>query len=375
MRRQIVRFTKLVIASVVLTLTLSTLAGAGPRRPTTQLYRIQTMGSLQMSLPVAEDTAEVMYRDARGEWRVLDGCIQGGVLRFDLDLADICNGRTMLLLDPPKWVNLDDQQPPEVIRFEIDGISYGPISSVAMGGVDVAPEQLLLEVEDKDNWLRTRSLSVNAAGKAHGLSHPAIALERINSRHAIITADLKHLMGTIGSQNSVMVCIDDYALDDDALCCTLSFRYEAPHVLDNGWKVAIDSVTGSSGWAEWWVMFDGFKMDASGGTTAGFTWLSEGNAQPHWVRIEFPEPREVSEVDIWWAYYQGYRASTAYKIQTWESGKWVTQLDISNQKSAQVSKHTFKPVTTKAIRIWQPAMAGHPIEPQYMWISEIEVGP
>lgn len=369
------KLTKLAIASVVLTLTLSALAGAGPRRPATQLYRIQTMGSLQISLPVEADTSEVMYRDARGEWRVLDGCIQDGVLRFDLDLADIRNGRTMLLLDAPRWVNLDDQQPPEVIRFEIDGISYGPVSSVAMGGVDVPPERLLIEAKDKDNWLRTSSLRVNVGGKPYGASHPGITLQRISSKHAIITADLKQLMKSIGRQNSVMVCLDDYAVDDEALCCTLSFRYEPPHELDNGWKVAIDSVTGSSGWAEWWVMFDGFKMDASGGTTAGFTWLSEGNAQPHWVRIEFPEPREVSQVDIWWAYYQGFRASTAYKIQTWEAGKWVTQLDIKNQKSGQVSKHAFKPVTTKAVRIWQPAMAGHPIEPQYTWISEIEIGP
>ena len=46
---------------------------------------------------------------------------------------------------------------------------------------------------------------------------------------------------------------------------------------------------------------------------------------------------------------------------------------MKDQKATQLSRHTFGPLTTKALRLWQPAMAGNPIEPEYIWISELEV--
>ena len=361
------------IAAAV-SLALSVLAASGARgAPGVQIYRLQTMGSLTLSLPVEADVKQVMYRNSAGTWTAVPGCIKNGLLQMDIELADIKNGRTILVLGASKRIHLDDQEPPEVVRFEVDGSSYGAVSSVAMGGVEKAPQKLVIEVKDELNWLQTKSLRVSVNGKSFELSHPGVSFERLNPKRGIITIDLKQLMATVGQQNNVSVRIDDYAIDEDALACTLSFRYEGPHTLADGTVASVDSITSSSGWAEWWVIFDGLKMDASGGTTAGKTWLSEGNAMPHWVRMEFPEPRPVSEVAIWWAYYGGFRSSVAYDIQTWDGEKWVTQVAVKDQKATQLSRHTFGPVTTKALRLWQPAMAGNPVESEYIWVSELEI--
>ncbi len=368
------KYLRFVAIAVAVSLALSVLAASGARSaPAVQVYRLQTMGSLTISLPVEAELSRVMYRNAAGAWTVVPGCIKNGLLQMDIDLADIKNGRTILVLGVSKRVNLDDQEPPAVVRFEVDGASYGAVSSVAMGGVEKAPQKLVIEVKDELNWLRIKTLCVSVNGKSFELSHPGLSFERLSPKSGIITVDLKQLMAAVRRQNNVSVRIDDYAIDEDALACTLSFRYEGPHTLADGTVASVDSITSSSGWAEWWVIFDGLKMDASGGTTAGKTWLSEGNAMPHWVRVEFPEPRQVSEVAIWWAYYGGFRSSVAYDIQTWDGEKWVTQVAVKDQKATQLSRHTFEPVTTKAVRLWQPAMAGNPIEAQYTWISELEV--
>ncbi len=363
--------TALVICCVAM-ISAAYAAGAS-RAASIQVYRLQTMGSLTISLPVDADVEQVMYRNAAGKWTIVPGRIEKGVLRMDLDLADIKCGRTMLVLGAPRWVNLDDQEPPAVVCFDVDGKCYGRVTSLPLGGVERAPEELAIRVEDDLNWLRTRSLRVTANGRSFRLSHPGISFERSSAKSGTIVVDLKALMPTVLRENNVSIHIDDYAIDEDALTCTLSFRVEPPHTLADGAVASVDSVTSSSGWAEWWVMFDGLKMDASGGTTAGKTWLSEGNALPHWARVEFPEPRKVSEVAIWWAYYGGFRTSVAYKVQTWDGQTWVTQVDAKDQKAVQTSRHEFGPVTTKAVRIWQPAMAGNPIEPEYMWVSELEI--
>jgi hypothetical protein len=63
----------------------------------------------------------------------------------------------------------------------------------------------------------------------------------------------------------------------------------------------------------------------------------------------------------------------AYDVQTWDGQKWVTQLEVPDQKEIQTSRHEFeRPVETNAIRVWQPSMSGHPGRADYMWISELE---
>ena len=343
--------------------------------PAFQVYRLQTMGALQISIPVDPGITEAKYRTADGKWRALPGQIKDGVLQLSIELSDIENGRTTLLIGVPKGVNMDDQQPPTVVRFEVDGTSYGAVNTVNLGGVKKGPEKVVIEVKDKLNALQLKSLRVNVNGKAMTASEPGIAFQPTDPKSGVITIDLKQLLPAILAQNSVSVYIDDCAVDDEAPTCSLSFRYIPPQTLADGTVVSIDSFDSNPGWAKWWVMFDGVKMDTSYSTTAGYTWLSAGDSQPHWVRLEFPKPKPVKEVAIWWAYYQGYRTSVAYKVETLQGDKWVTQAEVKDQKPMQVSRHSFGPVETKAVRVWQSAMAGHPTEPQIMWISELEVNP
>jgi len=348
-------------------------AHAAAPAPGVRIYRLQTMGRLRVSLPVEPGAGKAMYRDAQGKWRAVADPVEDGLLEFELDVGDLDRGRTTLVLGAPESVNLDDQTPPQVVRFEVDGVPQGAGSTVELGGVERAPQRVLIEVADDLNDLKTDSLSVNVNGAPFGAGAPGVEVKSANARRCTVDLDLTRLLKTARRENTVSVRIDDRAVDDRALVCTLSFGCVKPHTLQDGTVASIDSLDGNPGWADWTVMFDGVKMDSSQGTTAGYTWLSAATAFPHWVRLEFAKPKTVKGVAVWWAYWKGYRTSAAYKVQTWNGREWVTQVETKDQKPVQASRHTFAPVLTKAVRVWQPSMSGHPAESQYMWVSEVEV--
>ena len=365
----------LILVAVTAVLVLAVAGVPAQKAPEVAAYSLQTTGNVQLTLPTVADLSDVLYRDATGGWSPLDVTLIDGALQLRIEVAKIKNGRTMVLLNIPKGVNLDDIEPPHVLSFQVDGREYGPIETVALGGVEMSPRTVRLEVKDELNKLQTRSMAVTVNGRRYKLRDAGVELERVSSRQAVITLDISQLLKGMSSDNTISVSIDDYALDQDALNASLSFRYTPPYTCEDGTKIAVDSVTGSSGWAKWWVLVDGVKMDTGYGTTAGYTWLSDQNAQAHWVRIEFPKPREVSGVAIWWSYYECYRTSVAYNVQTWDAdnNEWVTQTEVKDQSDRQCSKHTFEPVTTTAVRVWQPPMSGHAGRAEYMWVSEIEV--
>ena len=75
-----------------------------------------------------------------------------------------------------------------------------------------------------------------------------------------------------------------------------------------------------------------------------------------------------------WAYWEVFRTSVAYDIQIWSGRRWVTNLKVRNQTERQTSVHTFKPVRTERIRIWQPSLSGHAGRKYLMWLAEVKVG-
>ena len=336
-------------------------------------YRLQTTGDVRLTVPTSANPSAVIFRDARDKWQPADVQVTDGVMQVKLQADQLKSGRTILVLQVPSHVNLDDKEPPEVIAFTVDGRNYGPVRRVALGGVEFAPRHMSVEVADKLNSLRTRTLRVMVNSRPYRLRDAGISFERYGPRHGLISVELDKLMGDMRAENNISVIIDDYGLTDGPLQCTLSFAHAPEHRLDDGTVLSVDSVTSASGWDEWWVIADGEKMDQTSGSTAGKTWLSQENGEPHWVRMTFPEPREVSGIRLWWAFYETYRTSVAYEIQSWDGEKWVSLDKITGQTDRQCSEHTFEPVTTTAIRVWQPSLSGHPGRAEYMWLSEFEV--
>jgi hypothetical protein len=362
-------------AALIATVSLMVLChGAHAQRSTEpQVYTLRMMGALRISIPVPGPDTQVMYRNADQTWTRVATDPDAGVATVDLSPSETPNGRTLLMVGAPRGVNLNDATPPHCVDIAIDGTHYGPVEVVELGGVDGLPKTITLELADDQSMLRRSTLKVAVNGRSFGLRDPGVEYDALGSRHARVVLDLETLAGEATRSNTVAVSVDDYALDDTSLDCLISFTLEPPRVLEDGTIARVDSVTSSAGWAEWWVIFDGLRMDASGGTTAGKTWLSAGNDKPHWLRLDFPAPRTISEVAIAWAYWESYRTSSRYELQALVNGKWNSIIEVTPEASTQESVHAFEPIETSSLRLWQPAMAGNSAEPQYLWISEFEV--
>ena len=362
-------------AVLSLILVVSALVATWPAHaaPGAEVFSLDTTHNVDLYIPGKSDTRQVLYRDATDNWRVLPVETTDGMVHLKIDVANLNQGRTLLVLGAPASVNMDDREPPAVVQMTIDGHSYGSVNNMALGGVEAAPRQATIEVQDELSSLRTRSLRVSVNGRRYTLRDAGVQLEPISPRRAVIVLDISKLLSRLRSDNTITVSIDDCAIDETALNCAISFRHTPPCDLPDGTRLSVDTVTMKAGWENWLVVADGEKMDSSYPSTAGHTWRSLASAEPHWIKIEFPQPREVSGVALWWAYWNVFHSSAAYKVQTWDGHQWVTQVEVSNQTTKQCSKHVFEPVVTKAIRVWQPPMSGHPREQGTMWISELEV--
>ena len=143
--------------------------------------------------------------------------------------------------------------------------------------------------------------------------------------------------------------------------------------MDDGTVVSVDSLTSADGWADWSVLVDGEVMSDSDTTTAGVTWLSDNREDEHWLRFDFPEPRTVDGIDLWWPWYQTWRTSRDYEVQTWDGTQWVTQVQVNEQEETAHSEHRFAPVTTTRVRVLQAPMGGQAERQDLMWLADAQV--
>jgi hypothetical protein len=342
--------------------------------PAAEVFSLVTTHNVEVCMPATCDQQQVLYRDTDHGWRTMPvETTTDGMMRLQIDVSKISQGRTLLVLGAPAGTNMADREPPAVVQITIDGQDYGSVDRVALGGVEAAPRTLAIEIQDELSMLRTRSLLVSINGRRHALRDPGVELQRLSSRRAIVVLELSKLISQLATDNMIRVSMDDYALDEAALNCYISFRRPPSCKLADGTLMSVDTVTPKPGWQDWTVVADGEKLDSTYSTTAGHTWRSLASEEPHWIKMEFPEPREVSGVALSWAYWQTFHSSAAYKVQTWDGERWVTQAEVRDQETQHCSEHVFAPVTTKAIRVWQPPMSGHVREQGTMWISEFEV--
>lgn len=339
------------------------------------VYTITTTVNAELTLPMPAAEGQHLRRDRKGQWKPLEAEIDDGRIRFRLELEDMDNGETMIVLNCPPNIDLEDRRPPSIIRIEVDGEVKEAADTVDLGSLPSPPAKIAITFADNRSNLVPESIRVLAAGAARTIDDPGVSWHADTLKRGTVSIDLREIFKTAPDGHvTVTATIDDTALDREVGSCTISFTHTAPYVLPNKRVLAVDSVTDSPGWAKWWVIADGVKMDESMSTTAGYTWLSQPTDGPHWVQMTFPEPRQIKTVRLWWAYYQTYRTSRAYRVEVLPSaGDWRTVTEVTDQEERQVSEHSFSPVMAKAVRIWQPPMSGQSERAEHMWLSEIEV--
>ncbi|WP_309383289.1 discoidin domain-containing protein [Cerasicoccus frondis] len=104
-------------------------------------------------------------------------------------------------------------------------------------------------------------------------------------------------------------------------------------------------------------------------------WASEESASPHWVRFEFPEPVEISEVKLYWNNEGGVTYTSQEGVIQGRTidGDRRQLTRFQNDKTTDVTTVVFEPATLASLEILQPARRGPEIRPNILWLTEIEV--
>jgi hypothetical protein len=156
--------------------------------------------------------------------------------------------------------------------------------------------------------------------------------------------------------------LTDYPSDPGCASSTDDDEYSTP--------LSVDSTY--SGYST--APIDDEIIDPYGGTST--TWASkESSTQPHWIVTNFPEPRKISTVTIYWAYNsnkQKFMSSQEVRVQYWDGTGYSDAATIINTEEVQSSFTTFPEITTTSLRLYQPANMGHPDYTRVMWLTEID---
>lgn len=151
------------VTGCLLGLTLMCSVGTAQQELHLERLIVCACAPVTITLPRAEVPREPMYRDAAGEWHMLE--ITGGDGLITFALAADAGGRTLVLLEKPEWLDLSDTEAPVFETLKIDGAEVEPAGSVDLGRSDIQPRTVELTVRDDNNPLLRGSLYVSLDGR------------------------------------------------------------------------------------------------------------------------------------------------------------------------------------------------------------------
>ncbi len=107
-----------VIAALVTAVTLAGTVPAAEPRPWSGRYVIRSTSRATVTVPATNDPGLGFYRDSRGKWQTLTSAKRdGNTITFTVEPQE----ETLVVVDKPKWMVLDDRNPPRVNSATING--------------------------------------------------------------------------------------------------------------------------------------------------------------------------------------------------------------------------------------------------------------
>jgi len=342
--------------------------------PTVERWRVQATGPVTLTMGAAGAVTGAWARSTDGAWHQLETTAADGRIGLTLGAEALRGGSALVIINPPDGLDLDDVEPPAVVRFTIDSIDYAGEANVDLGWIADMPGEIALAVQDEHNRIDLGSARVTAGGTILRPGEPGVQFGPHGEMAGTLRVRPGQIEGLVGvTRARVELAIDDYAVDDEDTRRSVSWALAPVLITVGGTVVSVDSLTSADGWADWSVVVDGDVMTDSDNTTAGVTWLSDNREDEHWLRFDFPEPRTVDGIELWWPFYQTWRTSRDYEVQTWDGAAWVTQVQVADQEEGQHSEHRFASVTTTRVRVLQAPMGGQAERQDLMWIAEAQV--
>lgn len=315
---------------------------------------------------------EVYYKDAAGQWAraTVHPQTNPQVITFELDPSRLAGGRTVVMLGLDPDVQLDDHAPPRLTGIKLDGRPL-PLQAVQdLDWLPAHPRALAAGFRDAANRLDPTTLIVRLNGQRLPADKVRLVLQP-DGRGGVVTADLT---GAVKSgaplRNVLEVSLADRSPERLATTVRLTYNHLAQVTGDP--QILVDSCF--SGYTNTEVLVDG-KVPPTDISTVGVTWASEDAAGDHWVVLAWPAARQMTALELHWAYWRGmYWTANSLRVDRWDGQRWVPVKTATDLPQAAHTRLELGEITTDRLRITQPDGQGRPGSgPNMFWLSEITV--
>jgi len=136
-------------ATIAIACLLFALSAAHCQAPLLSRLLIRASGPVEVCVPLDGAPESSIYRAGDGSWKPLEVAAEEGKARFSLP-ADAA-GSSIVILQAPDWLALDDNTAPAVGALEVDGIAVEPGESIDLGHCTSGPDMVRLTIADADS--------------------------------------------------------------------------------------------------------------------------------------------------------------------------------------------------------------------------------
>jgi hypothetical protein len=341
-----------------------------------QLLHLETTSSLSLTLPVEEEKeVQVLFKDETGQWQTADYRMDDGCVRIQIDVGRLAQGRTLLLINPPPTLEVNDTTPPQVRAVVVDGQARTPAGAAwDLGSLRAAPSRVVVQVEDGENALRLDSATFELDGQRFSAGSQRVQARAQGDKAAQWGFSLPRLSH---GAHTLRFRVADGAPEANVLEQTMTFTFvDFSNRALATFHAALKVDSNFPSYPSLAALQDGF-VDLDGISCGNdVSWASAETEEPHWVEIGLPEPQRLHEMTIYWAHASKvYRTSQRWEVQAPDGGGWRTVYRSPDPPIAptKFTRCRFDPVVTDRLRLWQPARSGSEERPNLLWLGEIEV--
>ncbi len=186
--RCLVRPTMALALLVVTAALAAAQADAPPER-----WQIQATGPVTVTMDAGEAVTAAWARSSDGAWHRLEALATDGRIELALGAEQIRGGSALVVINPPEWLNLEDAEPPAVIRFTIDGVDHADSRQVALGWSEAMPHTIGLAVQDEHNRIDPASARVTVGGRALRPGDPGVRFVPHGEKAGTLEVDLRQM--------------------------------------------------------------------------------------------------------------------------------------------------------------------------------------
>lgn len=195
---------------------------------------------LACSLVMAQGS---FYRAADGTWKPLKATTTGAVTKFTLSPEDIGGGSTLIVVNKPKWMVLEDKTPPAVLKVLLDG-QERKLEELDLGQVPAAPAELAFALKDEQNPLDLAGVQVTL----NGVPLPArqVTVTKLAPDGKFIRVAVK--LGSLPlAKYALSAAVSDLAPERNSV--TLTLKFSTAPLLANGSFEEVNSEGKPASWA------------------------------------------------------------------------------------------------------------------------------